>query len=167
MRDANYWINTLGLQKHPEGGYYREIYRSDSQIAREHLGGDFGGDRSFATSILFLLGGNDFSALHRIKQDELWYFHHGTALKVHVIDPVGRYSCLSVGPDPEAGHQLQAVIRARSLFGASLEDDSSYALVGCACAPGFDFEDLELPSRRELLSVFPQHAALIGQLTRS
>jgi len=166
LYDADYWIRALGLRRHPEGGFYREIYRSGGSVAREHLAGDFSGDRSFATSILFLLGGHDFSALHRIKQDEIWYFHHGSALNVHVIDSAGLYSRLTMGPDPAAGHHLQGVVKAGLFFGASLEDPGSYALVGCACAPGFDFEDLELPDRKELLSLFPQHARLITQLTR-
>lgn len=167
MYDAKYWIEALGLRKHPEGGYYKEVYRSDGRMAKEYLGGDFSSDRNFATSILFLLAGGDFSALHRIKQDEVWYFHHGYALDVHIIDPMGCYSRLTIGPDPAAGHQLQGVVRARSFFGASLQNPDAYALVGCACAPGFDFEDLELPNRKELLTLFPQHSGLIAQLTRA
>jgi len=166
LYDADYWIRALGLEGHPEGGHYKETYRSKGRVAREHLAGDFSGDRNFATSILFLLAGNEFSALHRIKQDEVWYFHHGFALNVHVIDAAGRYSRLTIGPDPGAGHHLQGVVQGGSFFGASLENPDSYALVGCTCAPGFDFADMELPARQELLTLFPHHARLITQLTR-
>jgi len=166
LHDADYWIRALGLERHPEGGFYRETYRSGGSVARGILGGDFSGDRSLATSILFLLAGNDFSAFHRIRQDEIWYFHHGLALNVHIIDPAGHYSKLTMGPDPSAGQHLQGVVKAGSFFGASLEHPGSYALVGCACAPGFDFEDLELPDRENLIALFPQHERLITQLTR-
>lgn len=166
MHDADYWIAALGLKRHPEGGYYRETYRSEARVPKAQLPGDFSGDRTFATSILFLLEGDDFSALHRIKQDELWYFHAGSALAIHVIDPAGRSSCLTLGLDPGRGQQPHAVVRARSLFGAALRERNSFALVSCVCAPGFDFEDFEMPARPALLALFPQHAALIERLTR-
>ena len=166
MADAAYWINHLDLNPHPEGGHFKEIYRSAAAVSGEALE-DYDGPRNLGTSIYFLLQAEEFSALHRIKQDELWHFYAGSTLTVHVIDAAGRYSPISMGPDPEAGERLQALVPGGSLFGASVDGAHSYALVGCTCVPGFDFADFELPAREELLGRYPQHRALIERLTRA
>ncbi len=110
------WIETLQLKPHPEGGYYRESYRSAETIARAHLPSRFSGDRAFSTAIYFLLQGNDFSALHRIKQDEVWHFYDGGSLTIAVIDPSGNFSSIRLGRNTQAGEVLQAVVSAGSLF---------------------------------------------------
>lgn len=166
MRDAQYWIDRLGLRRHPEGGYYRETYRSTESVAREHLPERFGGDRALSTAILFLLPANEFSAFHRIKQDEVWHFYDGSALTIHVIDPRNEYRTIELGRDIEHGESLQAVVEAGCLFGARIEGDGPYALVGCTVAPGFDFQDFEMPGREELLARYPQHGDIIERLTR-
>ena len=166
MRDPAYWIENLGLKPHPEGGYFKEIYRSPATVPGEALPG-YDGPRNFATSIYFLLQDDQFSAFHRIKQDELWHFHAGSTLTVHVIDAAGRYAPIRMGPDPEAGECLQALVPGGSLFGASMDGNRGYALVGCTCVPGFDFADFEMPSREELLGRYPQHRELIHRLTRA
>jgi predicted cupin superfamily sugar epimerase len=166
MRDARYWIDRLGLVRHPEGGYYRETYRARESIARRHLPERFNGDRSFSTAIYFLLTGNEASVFHRIKQDEVWHFYEGSTITIHVIDARGGYSATKVGRAVERGESLQAVVPAGCLFGASVDDPESYALVGCTVAPGFDFDDFERPRREELLTRFPQHRAIIEKLTQ-
>jgi hypothetical protein len=166
MTEAQDWIECLRLHPHPEGGYFRETYRSAEMIARQHLPARFSGDRAFATAIYFLLQGNDFSALHRIKQDELWHFYEGGALVISVIEPGGTLSLLRLGRDVRAGEMLQAVVPAGCIFGARVQDPRSYALVGCTVAPGFDFADFEMLTRHELLSLYPQHEPIITQLTR-
>jgi uncharacterized protein len=88
-RDADYWIDRLGLSPHPEGGHYRVTYTSDLIIDRNALPSRFQGDRVASTAIYFLLAGSDFSAFHRIAADELWHFYTGSTLIVHVIDPEG------------------------------------------------------------------------------
>ena len=165
MRNAAYWIEKLGLERHPEGGHFKEVYRSPATVPGEVLPG-YSGHRNLGTSIYFLLRHNEVSALHRIKQDELWHFYAGSALTVHVIDAAGHYTPVSMGPDPEAGQSLQAVVPGGSLFGASVDSGRGYALVGCTCVPGFDFADFELPAREELLRGYPQHGRLIERLTR-
>ena len=165
MHAADHWIQSLQLQPHPEGGWYREIYRSAETIPREGLPTRFTGDRSFATAIYFLLKETDFSALHRIRQDELWHHYDGESLTIHMIDPAGNYSTVKLGRDVEAGESLVAVATAGWLFGATLVDTSSYALVGCTVAPGFDFDDFEMPSRAVLLQQYPQHREIICRLT--
>ncbi len=164
--DAAYWIEHLGLEPHPEGGYFREVYRSSVTVPGKALPG-YDGPRNLGTSIYFLLQDDQFSALHRIKQDELWHFYAGSTLTVHVIDAASRYSPIRLGPDVEAGECLQALVPGGSLFGASMEGGPGYALVGCTCVPGFDFADFEMPSREELLGCYPQHSQLIHRLTRA
>jgi predicted cupin superfamily sugar epimerase len=126
----------------------------------------FGGDRAFSTAIYFLLEGEDFSALHRIRQDEILHFYDGSALTLHVIDPAGNYATVKLGRDLAAGELPQATMAAGSLFGATVNDPRSYALVGCTVAPGFDFADFSMPSREELCCQFPQHRQIVERLTR-
>jgi hypothetical protein len=126
----------------------------------------FAGPRAFSTAIYFLLERDDFSALHRIHQDEIWHFYEGSSLTVHVIDCEGSYSALRLGRDLVAGDLPQAVVKAGCLFGATVNDQNSYALCGCTVAPGFDFADFTMLSRDELLRQYPQHGPKIEKLTR-
>lgn len=166
MPTAQDWIQHLQLQPHPEGGYFRETYRATESIRREHLPTRFTGSRAFSTAIYFLLQGNDFSALHRIKQDEMWHFYEGTTLAISVIDPNGQLSIIRLGRDVQAGEVPQAVVPAGCYFGARVVNSDSYALTGCTVAPGFDFADFEMPTRQALLDIYPQHREIIEKLTR-
>jgi len=159
MKTVEYWIEKLKLEAHPEGGYFRETYRSDEWIAIDGLPDRFLGERSFSTAIYFLLTENIFSSLHRIQSDELWFFHAGSELTVQMITPRGDCRCLTIGPDGP----FQAVVPAQCWFGAEVE--KGYALVSCTVAPGFDFSDFELADRETLLKAFPQHRDLIVRLT--
>src|SRR5438552_9465582 len=109
-KDARYWIEKLRLEPHPEGGYFRQTYRSEMVIAREALPG-FRGERAASTAIYFLLEGKNFSAFHRLRSDEVWHFYAGSALVVHVIDSSGQYSSVLLGSDTETGQVFQAVVR--------------------------------------------------------
>lgn len=161
---ASELIAGLGLERHPEGGWYRETYRAAGTIPGTLLPGQVGGERSFSTAIYFLLERGDISALHRIRSDELWHFHAGAPLIVHVITPAGGSYALALGSDPAAGETFQAVVPAGCWFGAETTGD--YSLVGCTVAPGFDFADFEMGSRADLLGRFPTHAGIIRRLTR-
>jgi len=165
--NAEQWIRSLNLQKHPEGGWFREAYRSEETVPQLGLPSRFDGDRRFSTAIYFLLKDAEFSALHRIRQDELWHFYAGGPLSIHVLGPDAGYTEIKLGRDIQAGETPMAVVRAGYLFGAALPDPRSYALVGCTVAPGFDFDDFELPGRSRLLEQYPQHRALIEKLTRA
>ncbi len=166
MNDGKAWIESREMQPHPEGGWFREVYRSHETVSQHCLPGRFTGDRAFCTAIYFLLDGSDFSAFHRIRQDELWHFYDGTSLTIHMIDSGGDYSTISLGRDPYANEQPMASVPAGCLFGATVKAACSYALVGCTVAPGFDFADFELPTRDELLEQYPQHRQIIERLTR-
>lgn len=166
-RDADYWIRQLALEPHPEGGYYRQTYRADMVLPKHGLPLQFPGSRPASTAIYFLLAEKNFSAFHRLRSDELWHFYIGEALRVHIIEPDGRYSQIQLGNHPEAGETLQAVVRAGCWFASQVADGKSFALVGCTVAPGFDFEDFELAKRDELAHTYPQHRQLIDQWTRA
>jgi predicted cupin superfamily sugar epimerase len=166
MSSAHDWIETLGLKPHPEGGWFRETYRSDEAVARAALPSRFTGDRAFSTAIYYLLEGEEFSALHRIRQDEVFHFYDGCGLTLHVIDPAGDYATIRLGRDPAGDAVPQAVVPAGCVFGATVSVPGSFALVGCTVATGFDFADFELPERAELCRRFPQHRAVIERLTR-
>src|SRR5277367_3465504 len=155
-KDAKYWITKLGLIPHPEGGYFRQTYRADLVIPREALQPNFTGARAVSTAIYFLLDGENFSAFHRIRSDELWHFYAGSSLQVHVIADDGGYSRILLGSNPDAGEVFQAVVKAGCWFASCLLVPKSFALVGCTVAPGFDFEDFELAKRSELIELFPQ-----------
>jgi uncharacterized protein len=163
---AQYWIDKLSLRPHPEGGFYRETYRSPLTIAKQSLSTGFAGDRSASTAIYFLLEGRDFSALHRLRADEMWHFYAGNPLFVHAIDPAGIATEIKLGSNPDAGETFQAVVTAGCWFGSCLKEEDSFGLVGCTVAPGFDFADFELGDRTELVNNFPKHHELIERLTR-
>jgi hypothetical protein len=162
--DAAFWIKQLGLIRHPEGGWFVEAYRSVESVPGSALPDRFSGGRSFSTAIYFLLGQGDFSALHRIKSDELWHFYSGGRLNIEVISPEGLYEQKLLGSDPASGENLMAVVPAGSWFGAEAVD--GFALAGCTVAPGFDYTDFELARREELSRQFPQHDGLIRRMTR-
>lgn len=166
MNNAEYWIKKLGLEKHPEGGWFKEVYRADEIHKHEHLPERYKGGRHHSTSIYFLLTSDTFSAFHRIKSDELWHFYSGSAVTVYMIDENGNYSETSVGPNNEAGEIFQCVIPRGVWFGAKVNQADSFSLVGCTVAPGFHFDDFELAEREELLKQFPQHKEIIERLTQ-
>src|SRR3954447_2271541 len=97
MANAFSWIEALELERHPEGGYFRETYRSPAMIGSCCLGAGHEGPRSVATSIYFLLAGDDFSALHQIRSDEIWHHHAGGPLTIHVIEADGTYRTIALG----------------------------------------------------------------------
>jgi predicted cupin superfamily sugar epimerase len=139
-------VERLKLLPHPEGGYYRETYRS----AQNH-----------STAIYFLLTSGNFSALHRIPQDEVWHFYQGSPVYVHVIDKDGNYIRNIVSAD-----NPQLVVKGGDWFGASVVEPDSYSLVGCTVAPAFEFTGFELAKRDHLTSMYPEHEDLIASLTR-
>jgi uncharacterized protein len=161
MKDARYWIKKLELAKHPEGGYFKETYRSNETIFAAALPPRFDGNRAFSTAIYFLLTAVECSSLHRIKSDEMWHFHAGSELIIHIIEPTGSYSQIKLG-----GDRFQAVVPAGCWFGATVDEPQSYALVGCTVAPGFDFADFELARRDELIAQYPRLRGIIERLTR-
>ena len=166
MKEIQSIIDTLELSPHPEGGFFKETYRSEGFISESDLNDDIDGKRNYSTGIYFLLTSNTFSAFHRIKQDEMWHFYKGSSLKLHIISESGKYSNAIIGNNLEKDEAPQFTVKARDWFAAEVLNDNNYSLVGCTVSPGFDFRDFELPKRTDLVSKFPQHSEIITRLTR-
>lgn len=159
-------IQKLELQPHPEGGFFKEIYRSDTFINSEHLPKQFEGPRNYATAIYFMLTSDNFSAFHKINQDEIWHYYYGATIRLHIISPKGAYSQQLLGLNFEADEMPQIVIKAQNWFAAEVVSSNTFSLVGCTVTPGFDFKDFVLAERKELTNLFPQHAEVINRFTR-
>jgi len=164
--NAEYFIKHLQLQPHPEGGYFKETYRSKDIISSNCLPADFNGDRSYSTAIYFLLQQGDFSAFHRIKSDECWHFYEGDTLLIHIIDEEGNYSCTKLGRKIHEGEVFQFIVPANCWFASEPAKETAFTLVGCTVAPGFDFADFEMADARTLINNYPQHHSIIERLCR-
>lgn len=161
---AQKYIKQLQLKKHPEGGYYKEVYRSGEIILPEHLPKRYKSSRNFSTSIYFLLEGKQFSAFHLLQSDELWHFYDGSTVLLYVIKKDGELRTKKLGKKKDC--ELQLTIEKQNWFAAELEDKKSFALFGCTVSPGFNFDDFQLGKRNELIEKFPLHKKLITRLTR-
>lgn len=158
-------IKELGLIEHPEGGYYREMYRSDRSIAQTCIP-EHDGPRSVSTAIYFLLSNDAFSAFHKVIQDESWFFHFGDPIDLHMISPDGKHSVAKIGNSISNGETPQFTVPGEHWFGAISSGTNGYSLVSCTVAPGFEFNDFTLANRSELKRLFPHHSQLIDALTR-
>ena len=159
-------IQQYNLQPHPEGGWYKETYKSTEYISGNTLPERFDGSRSFSTAIYFLLPAEQFSAFHRIQSDELWHFYAGEPLNIYVIDGEGVLSIIKLGNNILDGETMQAVVFAGCWFASRPVNSSGYSFVGCTVSPGFDFADFELAQADNLMQLYPQHQALIQSLCR-
>ncbi|HVO74309.1 MAG TPA: cupin domain-containing protein [Ignavibacteriaceae bacterium] len=166
-KTAEYYIEKLGLLPHPEGGFFKETYRSNGIIKKDCLKHGYSGDRTFSTLIYFLLKGKNFSAMHRLKSDEIWHYYDGCSVKIVIINENGVLRKLILGGDLSKRESFQAVIPKNSWFGAELADKNSYALIGCTVSPGFEFEDFEIGKRKDLLIQFPEFEKEIKRLTKN
>tara|TARA_R110002050_G_scaffold41242_1_gene100038 strand:+ start:28110 stop:28619 length:510 start_codon:yes stop_codon:yes gene_type:complete len=153
----------LNLKPHPEGGFYNETYRSEGVVTNPYDGAD---ERSFSTAIYFLLVSGNFSAFHRIRQDEMWHFYDGEAIDLHVISKDGIYSLVKIGNNFAYGEVPQYVVKAGDWFASEVSVENGYSLAGCTVSPGFEFEDFEMATSKELLKLNPSIKELILRLTR-
>lgn len=154
-KKAQEYIVKLGLTAHPEGGFYKETYRSEAEI----------GNRNLMTSIYFLITSNNISRFHRIKSDEMWYFHDGSPLSVHTLSKEKGHQIHKVGLDLSKGESPQLLVRANTIFGSTLEVKDSYSLVSCTVSPGFDFADFELFDTDFLLNMFPKNEEIVRRMS--
>jgi len=159
-------IKHYNLQRHPEGGYFAEIFRSDESISNNHLPDRYEGNRVFFTSIYFLLAKNDKSNFHILQSDELWYYHSGSSIILHIIDEQGNYTRQILGATKKS-HKPSILINRNSWFAAENLDKESYGLVSCVVIPGFEFSDFTLGDRDFLFNKFPQHKKLIKRFTKN
>jgi uncharacterized protein len=160
-------IDALSMAPHPEGGYFKETYRSDETIDANSLPSRFGGGRNLGTAIFFLLTSRDVSFFHRIKADEIWHFYLGSPLLLHILQKDGRYRAITLGTAFNRGETPQATVFQGDWFGATVINKNDFALVGCTTAPGFDFADFEIADRQQLLRDYPRQIDIIKTLTPS
>ena len=165
-KKAKEYITKCQLKPHPEGGYYKELYRATELILPDHLPKRYRSSRSFSTSIYFLLEGNQVSTFHRLKSDELWHFYNGSTIIIYTIDGDGELKTQKLGNNMKEGESFQVQIKHNNWFGAELLDKTSFALIGCTVSPGFEFDDFELGNRNELINTYPKLAEIIKKLTR-
>lgn len=165
-----------------EGGYYHESYRSDKYVQvgdccdANPEGGVYSyptpGHRSsnnvrpVLTLIYYLLDGDQFSAFHKVKYDEIWHFYKGSSVNLYILTNSKKLLNIKLGNDIKNNEQVQFVIKGNTWFGADIKDKSSYSLIGCSVSPGFDFRDFELGERDRLKIMYPQHECIINRLTR-
>ncbi len=153
---ADYWIKQLDLEPHAEGGYFKQSFRSSEELANQ--------SRVLYTSIYFLLREGEISHFHRLQSDELWYFHDGQSLSVHMIHENGEYKEVRLGLNIEVGEVPQIAVPKNTIFGSSVLTEGGFALVGCMVSPGFEYQDFELFTQKQLLEDYPQHEAIIKKL---
>jgi len=154
-------IALLSLMPHPEGGHFKETYRSQNSVSRP---GD-GVSRSASTAIYYLLRARERSTWHRIQSDELWHFYDGMPIRIYVLEPNEGLSVLKLGnPLRHEGAQFQALVPAGRWFAAECEQPEGYSLVGCTVAPGFEFAEFEIGDKSILKRQWPAHEALIERL---
>lgn len=163
---AQHYVDEFGLLPHPEGGWFKETYRSSGVIPQPVLEG-FGGERPFSTAIYFLITAGNFSAFHRIKSDEMWHFYDGAGLLIHELTTDGAYHEHRLGLYTAKVESPQLMIPANSWFASEVMPSGSWCLVGCTVSPGFDFADFEMGTELGLLETYPEHASLIRRLTRT
>jgi hypothetical protein len=149
------------MKPHPEGGFYRETFRSPLVLG----GLPHGASRPASTAIYYLLPAGTFSAFHRVRSDEIWHYYDGEPAALHVIGEDGAYVVFRLGRDIESGERPQAVVPANA-WQAAEPLGTRFALCGCTVAPGFDFADFELARRADLAARFPDLAPVVSRLTR-
>lgn len=156
--EAQRIIAALGLEPLPrEGGFFRQTWRSGT-----------------GSAIYFLMTPEDFSALHRLRADEVWHFYAGDAVEHVMLTPGdGAARVARLGGDILAGEIPQLVVPAGSWQGARLAAGGTptsrragWALLGCTLTPAWEEQGFELGGRAELARAFPAHAALVRALTR-
>ncbi len=149
-----------------EGGYFRETYRSPLRHGPHALPPEYGGERNASTAIYYLLTPDTFSAIHRVKSDEVFHFYAGDPVEMLQLWPDGEASVVTIGNDLAAGQLPQLVVPGGVWQGCRLKSGGRWALMGCTVAPGFDYADFEDGRRDVLLRDCPAQADLVTALTR-
>lgn len=156
-------IKQLGLEPHPERGFYRQTYRASLDVPSS----THGAARAASTAIYFLITASEPETyLHRLKSDEIFHLYDGGPLEILRLFPDGAWDVARLGMDLAAGERPQVVIPAGTWFGTALAAGASHCLVGCTVAPGFDFADFELAAGPDLAARYPEAAARIQRMTR-
>jgi predicted cupin superfamily sugar epimerase len=164
MSDVAAIIKILGLEPHPERGYFRETYRASLNVESP----PHGGSRSASTGIYFLVAAEEPSTfLHRLRSDEVFHLYDGGPLEILRLFADGTWDLVVLGMKLAAGERPQVVVPAGTWFGTVLGAGASHCLVGCTVAPGFEFADFELAQGPELESRYPGASDRIRRMRRS
>jgi hypothetical protein len=156
----------LKLQPLPfEGGFFAEIYRSTHKLPSGALPSGYPDERSLSTAIYYLLTPENFSAMHRLRGDEVYHFYLGDPVEMLLLKQDGSAEAVLVGPDIAAGMHLQQLVAGGTWQGARLTPGGQFALMGTTMAPGFDPADFELGNRDQLGGQYPRYSPLIAMLT--
>lgn len=156
MKSAEYYIKNLNMNPHIEGGYFKESFISNDEFRQ---------DKKLWSSIYFLLRTGEVSNFHRLKSDELWYYHDGQALTIYMITPEGELIIKQLGKDIENGETPQILVPKGCIFGSAM-NNNGYSLVGCMVSPAFEYDEFELFKREYLLELYPNYKDIIIKLTR-
>jgi predicted cupin superfamily sugar epimerase len=122
--------------------------------------------RNACTVIYYLLTEDQFCSFHTLESDETWHFYDGSSMTLHIIKTNGIFNEVKLGTNFDQNETFQAVVGSGSWFAASVNDISSYSLVGCTVSPGFDYRDWNIAQIESLAKIFPQHRAIIEKYTR-
>lgn len=162
---ASYWIKQLELLPHPEGGYFKEIYRSQETIDKSALDDRFIGNRNHSTAIYYLLEKGDLSCFHKIKSDEIWHHYDGGVIHIYYLEN-NEIKLLKLGMDLELGEKPVCIVPKNTWFAAEVAPDTDYALAGCTVAPGFDFQDFEMADTDKLQDYLKIDSSLIQRFIK-
>ncbi|WP_304057007.1 cupin domain-containing protein [Levilactobacillus namurensis] len=154
------YIDQLGLEPHPEGGWFKETAHSEDR----YFALESHGQRYRYTAILFLLTAGNPSHFHRLNHDELWFFHDGAPLTIHCIAPNGQYSTVKLGLNLAAGEVPQFRVPRETIFASEVTAPDSFGLVSCVVAPGFHYDDFELFTKDQLHHKYPKLPTVIDRL---
>jgi uncharacterized protein len=158
-------IKQLKLEPHPEGGYFKELSRSEIIVPFDRHEEDKEAFRNLYTSIYFLLEAGAISKFHRLKSDEIWYYHYGDSMQIECLTENGKHYTEKLGPNISVGESFQVLIPAGTIFGAKTSGQKKFSLVGCLVSPGFDFRDFTLYKAEELHRLYPEYKSLISEFT--
>ncbi len=160
-------IKILHLKPLPfEGGFFRETYRSDEIIEKRFLPSRYGSSKPYYTAIYYLITSNTFSYIHRLPTDEIFHFYLGDPVIMLQLHPNGEKEEIIIGNDILNGEIPQILVPKNVWQGCMLKDGGNFALMGTTMSPGFDFSDLEIGKRDELIEKYPQAKDLILKLTK-
>jgi hypothetical protein len=158
--NSKYWIKKLGLVRHIEGGYYKQIYASQKDCLEHKV-------KNLATCIFYLLEEGDFSAFHKINADEIWHFFLGSSLTLYSVNEIdSEMKTKKLGKNFDNNESLQLVINEGNWFAAEVDDKLSFTLVGCTVIPGFAYKNFEIAKKQSLIQKFPLYRDLFDRLCR-
>lgn len=156
IEEINKIIELYKLEKHPEGGYFKETYRSNSCFNFENNHPTFKSNRNFSTQIIFLVHFENVSKLHKIKSDEIWHFYRGAPFRLYIFDNNLNLETITLN-NLDFENPFQYTVKSGYWFCGETTNINSYSLMGCSVSPGFEFEDLQFPDNETKLAILSKY----------